>query len=124
MPTTHTFFQYIETAAHYNIVSGYSCGTACRAFHPDDLVTRAQLSKIAVIAAGWPTINPATPRFVDVPTTDEFYTYIETAYCHGIISGYYCGVACLEFHPNSNATRGQISKIVYEAIMNHPCASP
>ncbi|MFL5731643.1 MAG: S-layer homology domain-containing protein, partial [Chloroflexia bacterium] len=53
----------------------------------------------------------------DVPTTDTFYTYIETAYSHNIISGYSCGTGtgCLEFRPGNNATRGQISKIVFIA---------
>ncbi|MFL5733755.1 MAG: S-layer homology domain-containing protein, partial [Chloroflexia bacterium] len=48
--------------------------------------------------------------------TDAFYQYIETAYRHGIISGYECGTGCLEFRSGNNATRGQISKIVYLAV--------
>ena len=75
-----------------------------------------------VNAAGWSLINPGTATFRDVPTTDTFYQYIETAYCHQIISGYNCGTGCLEFRPNNSATRGQIGKIVYEAILNHSCA--
>ena len=44
--------------------------------------------------------------------TDTFYSYIETAYNHGIISGYADGT----FRPGNNATRGQISKIVYNSV--------
>ena len=44
--------------------------------------------------------------------SDTFYGYIETAYNRGIISGYADGT----FRPGNNATRGQISKIVYNAI--------
>jgi hypothetical protein len=40
-------------------------------------------------------------------------SYVETAHAHGIVSGYTCGSGCLEFRPGGNATRGQISKIVY-----------
>ena len=47
-----------------------------------------------------------------MPTTDPFYAYIETAYSHGIISGYNCGANCLEYRPGNNVTRGQLSKIV------------
>ena len=47
-----------------------------------------------------------------MPTTNPFYAFIETAYNHGIISGYSDGT----FRPNNNATRGQISVIVYRAI--------
>jgi hypothetical protein len=110
VPTTDPFYQYIETAAYNQIVSGYSDGT----FRPYNNVTRGQLSKIDVVAAGWPIINPPTPTFSDVPPTDPFYTYIETAFCHGVISGYSDGT----FRPGNNATRGQISKIVYESVIN------
>jgi hypothetical protein len=109
VPPDHPFYAYVETAAYHRIVAGYSDGT----FRPASPVTRGQLSKIVVIAAGWPTINPAVPTFLDVPPEDPFYTYIETAYDHGIIEGYADGT----FRPGNNATRGQISKIVYLALM-------
>jgi hypothetical protein len=41
-----------------------------------------------------------------------FYDWIETAYNHAIISGYADGT----FRPTNPATRGQICKIVYNAI--------
>ena len=44
----------------------------------------------------------------------HFYDYIETAYHHGIISGYADGT----FRPGNSATRGQICKIVYDALLN------
>jgi hypothetical protein len=109
VPLDHPFYTYVETAAYHRIVAGYSDGT----FRPASPVTRGQLSKIVVIAAGWPTINPSVPTFLDVPPEDPFYTYIETAYDHGIIQGYMDGT----FRPANNATRGQISKIVYLALV-------
>jgi hypothetical protein len=109
VPMTDPFYQYIETAAHEGIVSGYSDGT----FRPFNNVTRGQLCKIVVIAAGWPLVNPSIPTFSDVPLENAFYSYIETAYDHGIISGYADGT----FRPGNNATRGQISKIVYESVI-------
>ena len=56
------------------------------------------------------------PTFRDVPESDPFYSFIETAYHHGIISGYTCGSNCLEFRTGNSATRGQICKIVYLAV--------
>ena len=97
---------------HHDIISGYSCGSGCLEFRPGNNVTRGQLSKIVVIAANWPVIDPTIPTFSDVPTDQPFYTYIETAYCHGVISGYSDGT----FRPGNDATRGQISKIVYQAV--------
>ena len=127
VPTSNPFYQYIETAYELELVSGYTCGPTCLEFRPGANITRAQLSKIIVLAGvqadGWAIIIPDTPTFQDVPRFHTFYRYIETAYCHQIISGYNCGTGCLEFHPDNSATRGQIAKIVYEAILNHPCGT-
>jgi hypothetical protein len=108
VPTTNPFYQYIETAYNHGVISGYADGT----FRWGNNVTRAQLSKIVVSAEGWPIITTGGPHFSDVPPTDPFYGYIETAYDHNIISGY----ADRTFRPGANATRGQISKIVYNAV--------
>ncbi len=126
------FFDVIETAAHDNVVSGYDCGgpgEPCDAqnrpyFRPYNNVTRGQLSKIDVVAAGWDLQNPPTGSFEDVLPNTAFYTFVETAYCHGIISGYDCGGPGEPCGPNNrpyfrqgnDATRGQISKIVYLSI--------
>ena len=121
VPPTDTFYPYIETAYHSNLVSGYTCGgqgEPCPGlyFRLGNQVTRGQLSKIVVLAAGWPLLDPPTPTFRDVPKGSPFFRYVETAYARGIISGYSCGEGCLEFRPGSSATRGQICKIVYLAI--------
>jgi N-acetylneuraminic acid mutarotase len=133
VPVTDPFYAYVETAAHSNIVSGYNCGgpgEPCPGiyFRPVALVTRGQLSKIVVVAAGWALLNPATATFNDVPGNNPFYGFIETAYCHQVISGYDCGSPgepCpgKYFRPGNNATRGQIAKIVYNAVSNLPCTT-
>ena len=64
-PAAH-FFAYIETAAADGAVSGYACGgpgEPCDAqrrpyFRPNADVTRGQLTKIDVTAAGWPLRAP------------------------------------------------------------------
>ncbi|MGI8586145.1 MAG: S-layer homology domain-containing protein [Chloroflexia bacterium] len=125
VPRTNPFFSMVETAYADGIVSGYNCGTApagpCDSAHrpyflPFANVTRGQLSKIDVIAAGWTLYNPAAATFSDVPHGSVFYTVIETAVCHGVISGY----SDLTFRPFNNAIRGQIAKIVYLSIVNPP----
>jgi plastocyanin len=108
VPPGNPFFCYIETAYGHGIISGYADGT----FRPGNNVTRAQLSKIVVQAEGWHTQCSGPGHFSDVPPSDPFYCYIETAYGHGIISGYADGT----FRPGASATRGQISKIIYQAI--------
>jgi hypothetical protein len=101
-------YTFIESMAQRGIVSGYSDGT----FRPDSTATRAQLSKMIVVARGWPVITPATPSFSDVPASNPFYGYIETARAHGVISGYSDGT----FRPNNTVTRAQLSKMIVGAF--------
>jgi hypothetical protein len=108
VPTTHTFYQYIETAYNRGIITGYADGT----FRPDNNMTRAQICKIIVLAQQWPIDTTGGPHFTDVLPTDPFYGFVETAYNRGIITGY----ADSTFRPSNSATRGQICKIVYQAI--------
>lgn len=103
-----TFYQYVETAVAHSIISGYADGS----FRPNNNVTRGQLSKIIVLAEGWPLENPQTPTFNDVAYGSAFYQYVETAYAHHVISGYADGT----FRPGNSATRSQICKIVAQAI--------
>jgi hypothetical protein len=137
-PPGSTFFPYIETAVADNIVTGYPCGGVnpqtglpeiCDAnsrpyYRPGNDVTRGQLSKIVVIAAmqvqGWTLRNPPTPTFSDVPPGSTFYTYIETAVCHGVVNGYADGT----FRPVAKAFRGQIAKIVYLALTGTEVCGP
>ena len=109
VPRDHPFFLYIESYWHY--VNG-NCFEGCDTFGPNSSITRGQACKTLVLVANWPIINPPTPTFSDVPTDHPFYVYIETAYCHGIISGYDNGV----FLPGNSLNRGQAAKIVYKAI--------
>ena len=136
--SSSVFYQLIETAAARGLVSGYTCGginpqtgaaEPCTAgnrpyFRPSNFVTRGQLAKIVVLGAAFPLINPPTPTFTDVPRTDVFYQSIETAVCHGIISGYSDNT----YRSNNYAFRGQIAKIVYLAVTNPqgtcPAATP
>jgi len=120
------FYGLIETAVAHGIVSGYTCGGVnsqtgqsepCDAghrpyFRPSNFVTRGQLAKIVVLGAGWALHTPDRPTFSDMPVGNVFYLSIETAVCHGIISGYSDGT----FRPSANAFRGQIAKIVYLAV--------
>jgi N-acetylmuramoyl-L-alanine amidase len=127
VPQGSTFYDYVETARNLGLINGYSDGT----FRPSTNVTRGQLAKIAVLAAidadpaQWTLLDPADNTFEDVVQGSTFYRYIETAVAHAVLSGYHCGSppagACGPenkpyFVPENNATRAQISKIVYLAV--------
>jgi hypothetical protein len=143
VPAGSAFYTFVETAAAQGIISGYSCGgpgETCDAqhrpyFRPNANVTRGQLSKMVVLAKQWTVLNPAAADFADVTTASPFYTVVETAYIHGIISGYACGgpgETCDAghrpyFRQYSTATRGQASKIIDLAISSGditPTATP
>ncbi|HMA38097.1 MAG TPA: S-layer homology domain-containing protein, partial [Chloroflexia bacterium] len=108
VPASNPFYGFIETAYNHGIISGYADGT----FRWGNNVTRGQLSKIIVGAQGWAIDTSGGPHFGDVPASNPFYGFIETAYNHGIISGYADGT----FRVGANATRGQIAKITYFAL--------
>jgi hypothetical protein len=101
-------YGFVETAVHHGIIGGYSDGT----FQPNANVTRGQLSKLIVLARGWPLLDPYTPHFLDVPKGSAYFSVVETAWWHGIVSGYGDNT----FHPNENAFRGQLAKMLYYAL--------
>src|SRR5207249_4155293 len=125
---THPFATYIEYMAAHNIVSGYADNT----FRPGNPITRGQLTKMVVTGLGWPPIVPASPTFADVPPSQPFFPYVETAAAHGVTSGYACGgpgEPCDAqhrpyFRPASNVTRGQLAKIIVEAKGWTPLTPP
>ncbi len=114
VPVSYVFYPYVETANNTGLITGYSDKT----FHPGDDVTRGQLAKIVVQAAvanlGWVVISPTTQRFTDVPPSDVFYKYIETAVCHQIISGYSDNT----FKPGDSAARAHVAKLICLAVRN------
>ena len=119
VPPGSAFYTLVETAYAKGIISGYADNT----FRPFANVTRGQITKMVSAASGWTLLSPTTPTFRDVPTTNAFYSFIETAYAKGVLSGYSCGTGCLDFHPADTATRGQGSKVIDLAVTLRP-ASP
>lgn len=117
VPPTNGFYTWVHCLACQGVISGYADGT----FKPNNPVTRAQLSKIVSNAAGI-TDAPGPQSFEDVPPSNPFFDWIQRLSGRGYISGYQCGgpgEPCVSgkpyFRPNTNATRGQITKIVSNA---------
>jgi kumamolisin len=107
VPPANPFYNYIETAYNHGVISGYADHT----FRPNNNITRAQFSKVLVLTKAWAIDTTGGPHFTDVPTTNAFYGVVETAYNHGVISGY----GDHTFRPNSNITRAQLAKLLYGA---------
>ena len=117
VPPDNTFYPHVRCLVCRGIVSGY----ADRTFRPNNPVTRGQLAKMVSNAAGFS--EPVSGQtFQDVPPTHIFYEFIQRLTARGYMTGYLCGGAgepCVNnrpyFRPQSNATRGQTSKIVANA---------
>jgi hypothetical protein len=107
VPRNSPFYVYIETAASHGAISGYADGT----FRPGNDVTRSQLCKIVVLSRGWTLVTPTEATFNDVGVGTAFFTYVETAVRHNVVSGYADGT----FRPGNPATRAQLSKIIQRA---------
>jgi hypothetical protein len=131
VPEVSAFYPYVETLFNLQVVNGYPDGT----FGPNNLITRGQIAKIVVLAAAaadppnWQIVPPPTATFEDVPASSTFFAYVETAASHGLLQGYPCDVPpagpCEAgsrpyFLPYAQATRAQISKVVYLAVTYEP----
>ncbi|MEO8284897.1 MAG: S-layer homology domain-containing protein [Chloroflexota bacterium] len=99
-----TFYTYVEAALLHGAISGYPDGT----FRPGDPVTRGQVAKMLVIGKGWPLVSPSSPTFSDVLPGSTFYSYIETAFAHGIVNGFADGT----YQPGQAVSRAQLAKMV------------
>jgi hypothetical protein len=131
-PTTNVFWVYIERMAQHGYIVGYQCGGPGEDCMPGNRpyfrwgnnITRNQLSKILVLSNQYDLTSPSDPHFQDVAQSDTFYSYVETAYEKGLISGYPCGgpsEPCATgnkpyLRGGANATRGQLSKMVTQTL--------
>lgn len=96
----------VEQARQKCIISGKSLGR----FAPDEPVTRAELTKIAVEAFKVSQANGAT-GFADVSDSEWYAAYVRAAKLAQIVNGYSDGT----FKPNNQVNRAEALKIVLEA---------
>jgi hypothetical protein len=112
VPITSAFYEPIMSLAAAGVVSGYGDGL----FHPNDPVTRAQFTKIIVVALDVHTAevdNLVDPTFTDVAYTGSAYPfdYVEEAAGLDIIKGHSNGT----FAPGHNVTRLQLAMMLVRA---------
>jgi N-acetylmuramoyl-L-alanine amidase len=101
-------YPYVETAVARKAMDGYPDGS----FKPSHSPSRADAARALVLAAGWKLeASPSSP-FLDVTGRHRLYPYIATAYAHGAVApdneGY--------FHPESPASRGFVSIMVFQMM--------
>ena len=111
---TASYAQAVKELSALDIISGYEDGT----FKPDELVTRAQISKMIVDAlnerAQAESSKTAT-KFADVATGENGHWatgYINQGVADGFISGY----SDTEFGPDDNVTYAQAQSMLVRAV--------
>jgi len=117
-------------AIHYLYCRGVVNGTDPTHYSPAGTSTRAQFAKVVVLGFGLPLYTPPIgPDFTDVPNTYYAYTYIETGYHAGILSGFDAngcaahGATYPCYLPNIPITRAQLTKLVVNAA-HYPLFTP
>jgi len=78
-------------------------------FYPDDNVTRAEFTKMVVVAFEYKNQNDAESAFSDVPQWAK--EYVDIAYENGIVSGYSVDI----FGSNDKITRQDLVTMAYRA---------
>jgi hypothetical protein len=105
----HWASSYMETLKTRGIIRGYSGGDLA----PDRQVTRAELLKMVMEAAGVKEFRTTyDDYFFDVERTDWFVQYVETAYEQGIAGGYSDG----NFRPNDSINRAEAMKLILQGF--------
>ncbi len=106
VPVSNAHYQAIQYLRDRNIVNGFPDGL----FRPDNVVTRAEIIKIASNGAGIATNSFAgqASTFPDVANNHPLKQYINWAQTTGIVKGYFDGT----FRPEATVTRGEAAKIL------------
>lgn len=107
----HWARQQIESLVTLDLINGYPDGF----FRPDQPISRAEFTKILVLALRLQLISPSQPSFTDAPSDLWAYNYVETAVAAGIVNGVGDG----QFAPNREINRSEIAVMIGRA-MNLP----
>lgn len=99
VPSSHWAYDSISQMVQRGVINGYTDGT----FHPDRIVTRSELAKIMVLAAGINPRSTSNSSFSDIVPSDWFSAYVEAAKPY--LTGYSQADGSLYYAPNAPALR-------------------
>jgi|GEM_PF-4942122 len=104
----HWSYDYVTTLVSRGVISGYADGT----FRPNNDITRAEVLKIAMEAAGFSKSDSGWDHYSDVGESDWFAGYVGSAVNHGVIGA----EGGSHFRPNEKATRIESLEIILTAV--------
>jgi hypothetical protein len=109
----------IEAVKAAGVVAGYPGDL----YHPEWAVSRDQMAVYLsrALAGGDDGVpeGPESPHFPDVPADHWAYKYVEYAYAHGVVQGYWDG-----YHPSDAVDRGQMAVFIARAMCGGEGAVP
>ncbi len=116
---SHFALPYITTLSNKGILGGYPDGT----FRPNQIISRAEASKIAVnISIETGKIDDISeilggPSFQDISTNQWYFYYVSLASKYGLVSGYQTptGTSTGTFGPDGSITRAEAAKVLFLA---------
>ncbi len=103
VPPTYWAYDYIMDLYNAGIINGETATL----FMPENNITRAEFTKIAVSVFGL-TATSTTSQFVDVQASDWFAPFVIAATEAGLVNG----ISANEFAPNADITREQMATII------------
>lgn len=106
------FNEAISTLNGMGILNGYDDGT----FRPDNCITRAELTKIAVSFSTAAGLSGKAASFADVAADAWYGSCVASAQELGLVNGYEDGT----FHPDSFVTRAETCAIVNRVFKRTP----
>lgn len=104
----HWAYEAIQFASQANVIAGYPDGN----FLPSRELSRAEMAIMLANALGFEPLSAGETRFSDVPSRHWGFEYINRMSAEGLISGYENG----EFRPNANATRAELSSLIFRVL--------
>jgi len=113
------YFSYVQAIAQLGITVG--CETSPAMYCPDASITQAQMAVFMI--RGWMLANnltsftyPPTPYFTDVPSTDQYFSYIQKM----AQMGFWSGCTATTYCETSAVTRDQMAPMVMRAMVGAP----
>ncbi|MBX7133995.1 MAG: S-layer homology domain-containing protein [Fimbriimonadaceae bacterium] len=108
VPASHLFADHITLIKRRDLAPICTADTYC----PDRATTRAEMAVFIIRGLYGDNFTfTATPHFTDVPTTHQFFKYIQKMKDLGITSGCTATTYC----PSESVTRGQIAVFIVRA---------
>ncbi len=119
VPTSHSFYRFIETLLHNQVTGG--CATP-NSYCPADTTRRKQMAVFLLKALlGACYVPPAaTGVFTDVPATDPFAPWIEDLADRGITGGCGTGIFC----PEDLVKRKQMAVFLLKTLLGSAYTPP